>query len=315
MSPFSPCFDVPELRVPVTAVAGAHLRIAENAGDRLHEIFWRLTVGEPVVFARMKRTPIFCPCRAQGAVPCWRGLNASVPSLARSVLITGAAGGLGRALVAEFAAQGWQVAAAWHREPVETASENIWPVRLDVTDKREVAEVFEALLQRFGRLDALVNNAGIAADALVAQMSLDAWQRVLDVNLKGAFLCSQVALRSMLQQRTGHIINIGSFGGRVGRAGQANYAASKAALLGLTQSLAHEVGSRNVQVNAVLPGFLRTKLVGTLSEEDWAAHAAANTLGRLNDLTEVARFLVFLAAMRNVSGQIFQLDSRIAPWT
>jgi 3-oxoacyl-[acyl-carrier protein] reductase len=231
------------------------------------------------------------------------------------VLITGAAGGLGRALVSEFAAQGWQVAAGWHRDRIETGLENVWPVHLDVCRQQEVGEVVAAVLERFGRLDALINNAGIALDSIVAQMGLDDWQRVIDVNLKGAFLCSQAAIPPMLKRRAGHIVNIASFGGRVGRAGQANYVASKAALLGLTQSLAKEVGARNVQVNAVLPGFLPTPLVGELSEDALNAHAKANTLGRLNDLGEVARFIVFLAGMRNVSGQVLQIDSRIAPWT
>lgn len=237
------------------------------------------------------------------------------PPSSRVVLISGAAGGLGRALVAEFSAHGWRVAAGWHREPCQDLVENVWPIRLDVTNKGEVGQAFKSVLHRFSRLDAVVNNAGIALDSLVAQMSLDNWQRVLDVNLRGAFLCSQAAILTMLRQREGHIINIASFGGRVGRAGQANYAASKAALLGLTQSLAKEVGSRNVQVNAVLPGFLPTKLVGELSEDELNAHAKANALGRLNDLAEVARFIAFLAGMRNISGQVLQLDSRIAPWT
>jgi len=238
----------------------------------------------------------------------------SPDSNARVALITGAAGGLGRALVREFAAQGWRVVAACREELVE-ATPFIRPVRLDVTKAENVEQVFEAVLSCFGRLDVLVNNAGIARDALVAQMSPDAWQQVLDVNLKGAFLCAQAAVRPMCRQRDGHILNLASFGGRVGRAGQANYAASKAALLGFTQSLAREVGSRNVRVNAVLPGFLPTKLVGSLTETQLAAHAASNTLGRLNELEEVARFVVFLAGMRNVSGQLFQLDSRIAPWS
>ena len=231
------------------------------------------------------------------------------------MLVTGAAGGLGNATVNEFAADGWQVVAASHGTPPAWAAENIWGVQLDVTDRSRVGAVLDETLQRFGRLDVLINNAGIARDGLVPQLPLEEWQQVLDVNLKGAFLCSQAAVRPMLRQRDGHIINIASFGGRVGRAGQSNYAASKAALLGLTQSLAKEVGSRDVRVNAVLPGFLRTKLVGTLTEEQLAGHCASNALGRLNDFGEVVRFLVFLAGMRNVSGQIFQLDSRIAPWT
>jgi 3-oxoacyl-[acyl-carrier protein] reductase len=192
---------------------------------------------------------------------------------------------------------------------------NVFPTPLDVTAADSVSAAFAETLARFGRLDALINNAGIARDALVAQMSDDDWHRVLDVNLKGAFLCAQAALRPMLKQRDGHILNISSFGGRVGRAGQANYAASKAGLIGLTQALAKEVGSRNVRVNAVLPGFLRTRLVGDLTEEQLAAHAASNALGRLNEFAEVARFVTFLAGMRNVSGQVFQLDSRIGPWS
>jgi 3-oxoacyl-[acyl-carrier protein] reductase len=231
------------------------------------------------------------------------------------ILITGAAGGLGQALVEAFAAADWQVVAGWHQTPFSGQAANVFPTPLDVTAADSVSAAFAETLARFGRLDALINNAGIARDALVAQMSDDDWHRVLDVNLKGAFLCAQAALRPMLKQRDGHILNISSFGGRVGRAGQANYAASKAGLIGLTQALAKEAGSRNVRVNAVLPGFLRTRLVGDLTEEQLAAHAASNALGRLNEFAEVARFVTFLAGMRNVSGQVFQLDSRIGPWS
>ena len=231
------------------------------------------------------------------------------------ILITGAAGGLGQALVEAFAAADWQVVAGWHQTPISGQPANVFPTPLDVTAAESVSAAFAETLARFGRLDALINNAGIARDALVVQMSDGDWQRVLDVNLKGAFLCAQAALRPMLKQRDGHILNISSFGGRVGRAGQANYAASKAGLIGLTQALAKEVGSRNVRVNAVLPGFLRTRLVGDLTEEQLAAHAASNALGRLNEFAEVARFVTFLAGMRNVSGQVFQLDSRIGPWS
>jgi 3-oxoacyl-[acyl-carrier protein] reductase len=119
----------------------------------------------------------------------------------------------------------------------------------------------------------------------------------------------------MLRQRDGHIINIASFAGRAGAGGQSNYAAAKAGLLGLTQSLAREVGSCNVRVNAVLPGVLPTPMTARLTPGQWAALTGANVLGRINSLSEVARFLVFLAGMKNVSGQVFQLDSRIAPWT
>lgn len=230
------------------------------------------------------------------------------------VLITGAAGGLGSALSAAFAEAGWQVVAGWHSGPPQVTHPLVWPIRLNVTEANRPAEAVNEVCARFQHLDVLINNAGIARDSLVAQMPTDDWEQVLAVNLKGAWRCSQAALAAMLPQRSGHILNIASFGGRIGRTGQANYAASKAGLLGLTQSLARKVGAHNIRVNAILPGFLRTKLVGNLSELQLSQHAASNALGRLNDVGEVARFALFVAAMQNVSGQVFQLDSRIAPW-
>ena len=233
----------------------------------------------------------------------------------RVALVTGAAGGLGTGIVAELARQGWSVAAGWHRHEPSPAFGDVSAVPLDVTDVASVSRAVDSVLGRWGRIDLLVNNAGIVSDALMARMEEPMWDRVLDVNLDGAFRCARAVARPMLRQREGQILNITSHGGRVGRAGQANYAASKAALFGFTQSLARELGSRNIRVNAVSPGFLRTGLVADLTEEQLAAHASANTLGRLNEIAEVARFVVFLAGMRNVSGQIFQLDSRITPWT
>ena len=233
----------------------------------------------------------------------------------RVVLITGAAGGLGQGLVAEFAAQGWRVAAAHHHATTHTATETIWPIPLDVTQRASCAETVKQLLARWGRLDALINNAGLTADQPSWQISDEDWEKVLSVNLKGAFLCAQAAIRPMLKQRDGHIINLGSFSGRSGGRGQANYAAAKAGLLGLTAALAQEVGSRNVRVNTVLPGVLPTPMTAKLTEAQRAEFATANALGRLNSIAEVARFIVFLAGMQNVSGQLFQLDSRVARWT
>ena len=148
----------------------------------------------------------------------------------------------------------------------------------------------------------------------MAQLNPAAWDHVLDVNLKGAFLCAQAALRPMIKQRGGHILNIGSFVARVSRAGQANYAAAKAGLIGLTQSLAKEVGSRNVRVNAILPGVLATPMTAQLTPEQFAAISTENALGRISTVEEVARFTAFLAGTQNISGQLFQLDSRIARW-
>ena len=198
----------------------------------------------------------------------------------------------------------------------EPAQENpIWPVQLDVTNSRQTAEVLDQTLQRWQRLDVLVNNAGAISDHALWQMKCEDWDSVLSVNLKGAFLCAQAAARVMARQREGQIISIGSHSGRAGARGQANYAAAKAGLIGLTTSLARELGSRNVRANVVLPGVLRTAMTAPLAPEQLQALAEANALGRLNAVAEVARFVVFLAGLQNVSGQIFQLDSRIARWT
>jgi len=233
----------------------------------------------------------------------------------RVVLITGAAGGLGRGLVEAFARDGWRVAAGWHRTGGLAETESVWPLPLDVTDGAQVRKAVADVVGRWGRLNALVNNAGATADELLVRMTEADWDRVLDVNLRGAFRCSQAVIRQMIQQRDGHILNIASYSGKTGARGQANYAAAKAGLIGLTESLAKEVGSRNVRVNAVLPGVLPTPMTAGLSREVRDRFAAANALGRLNTVEEVARFIVFLAEMQNVSGQVFQLDSRIARWT
>jgi 3-oxoacyl-[acyl-carrier protein] reductase len=235
-------------------------------------------------------------------------------SMSRVVLITGAGGGLGQELVNEFIKRDWRVAAACHHSTPHTETEQLWPVPLDVTDGARAVEVVQQLGSRWGRLDVLINNAGVVADQLSWHLSNEDWEKVLSVNLKGAFLCSKAALRPMMKQRDGHIINIASLSGRSGQRGQANYAAAKAGLFGLTTSLARELGSRNIRVNAVLPGVLPTLMTASLSEERLAEFAAANALGRVNSTAEVARFIAFLAVMQNVSGQLFQLDSRIAPW-
>lgn len=230
-------------------------------------------------------------------------------------LVTGAAGGLGSAVVAELLAQGWRVAAGWHHQPVADGGGALMPVALEVTSAGSVQKAVAQVVERWGRLDLLVNNAGITRDALLAQMKLADWEAVIQVNLKGAFLCARAVLPTMARQQEGHIINISSFAARAGPRGQANYAAAKAGLLGLTQSLAREAALCGVRVNAVLPGVLPTQMTERLSAEQQAAFVEANLLRRLNELPEVARFIVFLAGMRNVSGQIFQLDSRIHSWT
>ena len=215
-------------------------------------------------------------------------------------LITGGTGDLARSIRAELESQGWIVHAPSHQQ-------------MDVTDKAQVQRVIGAL----DRLDLLIHNAGMTRDALLIKMTEVAFNEVLNVHLKGAFLCSQAALKLMVKQRQGHIIHIGSFSALSGPAGQANYASAKAGLIGLTQSLAAEYGARGIRANCVLPGFLDTKMTRHLLADD-AQHQrmlAAHTLGMLNTVQDAARFIAFLPTLPAVSGQVFQLDSRISRWT
>jgi 3-oxoacyl-[acyl-carrier protein] reductase len=231
------------------------------------------------------------------------------------VMITGAGGGLGSALAGEFLRQGWRVAAGFHNKPPSSDVAEVANLALDITSRDSVARAVDEVLTRWGTIDVLINNAGVTNDRAFFQMDDGAWEQVLHVNLKGAFLCSQAVCRPMMKQRNGHIVNISSFSGRTGQRGQANYAAAKAGLFGLTASVARELGSRNVRVNAVLPGVLPTKMTMGLSQAEMQQFAQDNALGRINSLEEVARFVVFLAGTKNISGQLFQLDSRIASWT
>ncbi len=213
-------------------------------------------------------------------------------------LVTGGEGDLARATVEALRAAGWEVHAPGRRE-------------MDVTDTAAV----QAWFSQLSRLDLLINNAGIVADGLVAGMSEESFQKVLDVNLSGAFRCARAAVKLMARQRGGHILNIGSYAAVAGTAGQANYAAAKAGLIGLTQSLAKEYGGRNVRCNCVLPGFLETRMTRAVLDRRREQVLADHALGRLNTVEDAARFLVMLDGFAHVSGQVFQLDSRIAAWT
>jgi 3-oxoacyl-[acyl-carrier protein] reductase len=157
----------------------------------------------------------------------------------------------------------------------------------------------------------LVNNAGIVRDDLFVKMSEADWDAVVETNLRGAFLCARAAVKLMVRRRSGHIVNVASYSGSYGAVGQSNYAAAKSGLIGLTKSLSLELGKREVRVNAVMPGFLRTKLNAHLSEARWAEVLGAHALGRLNTVEDAARFIAFLDTMEHVSGQVFQLDSRV----
>lgn len=222
------------------------------------------------------------------------------PSLTPSLaVITGGAGDLALSIGAELQQAGFEVLSPGRDE-------------LDVTSPDSVRTFFAGVKQ----FDLLVNNAGICRDVSVVKMSEAEFDHVLDVNLKGAFLVAQAAVKLMSKQRHGHLVNIGSYSALSGPAGQANYAAAKAGLIGFTQSIAKEYGARNIRANCVLPGFLETKMTRHLLEDAaWRESLMSqHTLGRLNTAQDVARFIVFLHSMESVSGQVFQLDSRIRRW-
>lgn len=210
------------------------------------------------------------------------------------VVITGGAGDLAAALRAEFAAAGAEVHSPARSE-------------LDV----RCAESVQAFFSRFERVDVLVNNAGVTGDALMARLDAEGWDAVLDTNLKGAFLCARAAARLMIRQRSGHIVQIGSYSAVNPPIGQTAYASSKAGLIGLTKSLAKELGGRNVRVNCVLPGFLETKMTAGLGEGPRAAALERHALGRFNTKEDAALFIRMLTTLEHVSGQVFQLDSRV----
>ena len=208
-------------------------------------------------------------------------------------IITGGQGDLARAIAAVFEAAEYLVEC---------------PGRDELDVRR--ADSVEAYFETRERIAVLINNAGITGDALLARQSPADWANVIDTNLKGAHLCSQAAPRRMMRTRDGHIINIGSYSALQPPAGQTAYAAAKAGLIGLTKSYAKEFGGRNIRVNCVLPGFLETRMTAALSEAARAAALERHALRRFNTTEEAARFIHFLATTDNLSGQVFQLDSR-----
>lgn len=230
------------------------------------------------------------------------------------VWVTGAGGGLGSALVEVFRERGWHVAASGHTRPPGGDGVRLRTGCVDVTRAETVTAWVEDIEAGWGRLDVLIHNAGVVADGPLVRMSDSEWDRVLEVNLKGAFLCARAVLPGMVRQQSGLILNIASFAGKFGARGQANYAAAKAALIGLTVSLAKEVGEAGVRVNAVLPGVMRTGMTRELSEEALDAFARSNQLRRLNSPRKVAEAVEAITRMEDVSGQVFSLDSRVGRW-
>jgi len=222
----------------------------------------------------------------------------------RVALVTGASQGIGRAIALALSCAGARVVlAARNAEKLQSLAEEIdgthgtaLPVQMDVGDAQQVKAGFRQALERFGRLDILVNNAAITRDGLALRMKAEDWDTVLRTNLTGAYYCIQQALAPMVRQRSGRIINVTSVVAETGNAGQANYVAAKAGLIGLTRAIAVEVASRNITVNAVAPGFIVSPMTDPLPENVKQELLGRIPLGRMGQGAEVAAAIVFLAS-------------------
>jgi 3-oxoacyl-[acyl-carrier protein] reductase len=237
-------------------------------------------------------------------------------------VVTGAGRGIGHAIAVRLANEGARVACVSRTEAnAKKTADEINSLRsdaakyysVDVADHTAVQKIGAQILQDFGRIDILVNNAGMTRDALAMRMSLQDWDNVINTNLRGAFSFTQAILRAMIKQRGGRIINISSVSGIMGNAGQTNYAASKAGLIGFTKSLARELASRNITVNAVAPGFITTDMTAGLSDEVKKTLHAKIPLGKTGTPEDVASAVIFLASAEAsyITGQTLCVDGGI----
>ncbi len=231
----------------------------------------------------------------------------------KTALVTGATRGIGRAVALRLAAEGAQVAICGRNESLlQELQEEYGFVcfAADVADRDSVRTMVQSLVSQWGRIDIVVNNAGITRDGLLMRMSEEDWQQVLDVNLTGAFHVSQAVVRPMMKQRSGRIINISSVVGFAGSAGQTNYAAAKAGLVGFTKALARETASRGILVNAIAPGYIDTDMTAALTEQQTEQIRSQIPLGNTGKPEDVAGAVVFLASddSRYITGQTIHVN-------
>ncbi|MDP1714071.1 MAG: 3-oxoacyl-[acyl-carrier-protein] reductase [Anaerolineales bacterium] len=241
----------------------------------------------------------------------------------RVAIVTGGAQGIGYAIVEMLAQCGASImiadvmtdkAEATAKEVADKTGQKVLARSVNVTESASAKAMVDAAVEQFGKVDILVNNAGITRDNLIMRLSEEDWDAVLDINLKGAFNCSQAVVRPMMKQRYGRIVNISSVSGVVGQAGQTNYSSSKAGLLGFTKALAKEVGSRNITVNAVAPGFIETRLTVNLPKEIKDISMKLTPMGRFGTPKDIAYAVAFLASEEAsfITGATLQVDGGMA---
>jgi len=235
----------------------------------------------------------------------------------RVAIVTGASRGIGRAIALALAAEGANVvvnyasSSAAAQEVVAAITDaggTAVALQADVSKLEQVDSLLSQTIEKFGRVDVLVNNAGITRDTLLLRMKPEDWQAVIDLNLTGVFLCTRAVSKVMLKQKSGRIINIASVAGQMGNPGQANYSAAKAGVIGFTKTVAKELASRGITVNAVAPGFIATDMTSDLKSEEILKYIPLGRYGEPEEVAGLVRFLAADAAAAYITGQVFNVD-------
>ena len=244
-------------------------------------------------------------------------MNSSSPLSGQTALITGASRGIGKAIALSLAEAGADVVINYSNsaekaedvvQTIKSMGSNAYSIKANISQEESVTELIETVLNKSGQIDVLVNNAGITQDGLLMRMKTAQWQEVLDLNLTGVFLCTRAVSRAMLKRKKGRIINISSVVGIMGNAGQSNYAAAKAGLIGFTKSTAKEFASRGITVNAVAPGFITTDMTKELDSDAILSAIPLGSFGTPEHIAGTVKFLAADPAAEYITGQVIQVD-------